>query len=58
MGYFQIILGVLFLIAALTIALGEYFSLFILLAIAAGIILLIIRLFAMLYWYGKDKGEW
>lgn len=58
MGFIQIILGVIFLIAALTIVLGEYFSLFILLAIVVGVILFIIRLFAMFYWYGKDKGEW
>jgi hypothetical protein len=58
MGYFQIILGIVFIVAALSLILGQYFSLLILVAIIAGVLLLIIRLLAMFYWWGRDKGEW
>lgn len=58
MGYVQIILGIIFIIAALSIILGQYFSLLILISIALLILLGIIRLLAIFYWWGRDKGEW
>jgi uncharacterized membrane protein len=52
------IAGVVLLVIGVIWLLGDNFYYVFLLGLLTVVILIIVRLLAILYWYGKDKGEW
>jgi uncharacterized membrane protein len=57
-GRGRILIGALLVILALAASFVKFFSTLIVIGLGLLILLIIIRLLADLYWYGKKKDEW